>query len=33
MEEKIQLLTKEATCDLENIKSEKEVSDFWQKYF
>lgn len=33
MEEKIQLLTKEATCDLDNIKSEKEVSDFWQKYF
>lgn len=33
MEEKIQLLTKEAACDLENIKSEKEVSDFWQKYF
>ena len=33
MEEKMQLLTKEATCDLENIKSEKEVSDFWQKYF
>jgi phenylalanine--tRNA ligase, alpha subunit len=33
MEEKIQLLTKESTCDLENIKSEKEVSDFWQKYF
>lgn len=33
MEEKIQLLMKEATCDLENIKSEKEVSDFWQKYF
>ena len=33
MEEKIQLLTKEAACDLENIKSEKEASDFWQKYF
>lgn len=33
MEEKIQLLTKEAACDLENIKSEKDVSDFWQKYF
>lgn len=33
MEEKIQLLTKEAACDLENIKSEKEVSGFWQKYF
>ena len=33
MEEKIQLLTKEAACDLENIKSEKAVSDFWQKYF
>ena len=33
MEEKIQLLTKEAACDLENIKSEKEVSDFWLKYF
>ena len=33
MEEKIQLLTKEAACYLENIKSEKEVSDFWQKYF
>ena len=33
MEEKIQLLTKEAAYDLENIKSEKEVSDFWQKYF
>lgn len=33
MEEKIQLLTKKAACDLENIKSEKDVSDFWQKYF
>ena len=33
MEEKIQLITKEAACDLENIKSEKDVSDFWQKYF
>lgn len=33
MEEKIQLLMKEASCDLENIKLENEVSEFWQKYF